>query len=84
MYIYLVYRNVIFNKTVLLNVVKKNHLSGHVVSIPISERKNQATNVKLPRKEYSDHIKLAFFGKRGISIESISYTFGTICIFSKS
>ena len=50
----------------MLDVVKKNHLSGHVISIPICQHNNQSQEVQLPRLEYSDHIKLAFFGKRGM------------------
>ena len=57
---------VIFNNTVMLDVVKKNHLSGHVISIPITKRSKQSQEAHLPRLEYSDHIKLAFFGKRGM------------------
>lgn len=49
-------------------MVKENHLSGHVVSIPIGERKGQPPSATLPRQEYSEYIKLFFFGTRGISI----------------
>ena len=57
--------HVIFNKVVMLNVVKKRHLSGHVISIEINRRDNQ-TAASLPRREYSNYIKLAFFGEAGM------------------
>ena len=56
---------VIFNNTVLLDVVKKNHLSGHVISIEVNRRDNQPAPL-LPRKEYSEYIQLAFFGEGGM------------------
>jgi hypothetical protein len=56
---------VIFNTIALLDVVKKNHLSGHVIAIDTRLRNDKPCKVQLPRMEYSDHIKLAFFGKDG-------------------
>ena len=48
---------IIFNNTVMLDVVKENHLSGHVISIPISQHDKHSREAQLPRLEYSDHMK---------------------------